>query len=171
MYSAKHARRTSCHPELVPLRCCLRLCETTPVPLVQVLSLLAQCAPGVWRYQPQRAQPYLYKSLHAPLSRDLELPVFIIPPCFAWQAGLKVCRISPECLPQEQSTTSSPQPLDTMAPVIPTGKELVFATAGELSASFIDNQGAPAVDRTVRVRIASRASAALVISTNANPRG
>src|SRR6266853_5356633 len=28
MCSAEHARRTSCHPELVPLRCCLRLCET-----------------------------------------------------------------------------------------------------------------------------------------------
>jgi hypothetical protein len=37
-----------------------------------------------------------------------------------------------------------------MAPVIPTGKELVFATAAELRASFIDNQGAPAVDRTVQ---------------------
>src|SRR6266567_6116629 len=44
MCSAEHARRTSCHPKLVPLRCCLRLCETTPVPLVPVLSLLAQCA-------------------------------------------------------------------------------------------------------------------------------
>ena len=57
---------------------------------------------------------------------------------------------SPECFAQEQPTTSSPQPLDTMAPVIPTGKELVFATAVELRASFIDNQGAPAVDRTVQ---------------------
>jgi len=37
-----------------------------------------------------------------------------------------------------------------MAPVIPTGKELVFATAVELRASFIDNQGAPAVDGTVQ---------------------
>src|ERR1700730_12166204 len=92
----------------------------------------------------------LYKSLHAPLSRDLELPVFIIPPCFAWQAGLKVCRISPECLPQEQLTTSSPQPSDTMAPVIPTGKELAFATAVELRAS------SPWTE-PFRVRIASRA--------------
>src|ERR1035441_5560296 len=53
-------------------------------------------------------------------------------------------------LAQEQPTTSSPQPLDTMAPVIPTGRRLVFATAVDLRASFIDHQGAPAVDRTVQ---------------------
>src|SRR5258708_19697604 len=64
------------------LRCCLRLRETTPVPLVQVPSLLAQCAPGVWSYQPQRARPCTTPST-ALLSKDLELPVFIIPPCFA----------------------------------------------------------------------------------------
>jgi hypothetical protein len=37
-----------------------------------------------------------------------------------------------------------------MAPMIPTGKELVFASAAELRASFIDNQSAPAVDRAVQ---------------------
>src|ERR1700693_987287 len=57
MCSAEHATRTRRHPELVPPRCCLRLRKTTPVPLVQVLSLLAQCAPGVWSYQSQRARP------------------------------------------------------------------------------------------------------------------
>jgi hypothetical protein len=57
MCSAVHATRARRHPELVPLRSCLRLRKTTPVPLVQVLSLLAQCAPGVWSYQSQRARP------------------------------------------------------------------------------------------------------------------
>jgi hypothetical protein len=37
------------------------------------------------------------------------------------------------------------QLLDAMAPVIP-AKRLVFTTAVEFGASFIDNQGAPAVD-------------------------
>jgi hypothetical protein len=37
-----------------------------------------------------------------------------------------------------------------MAPVIPTGKCLAFDTAAELRASFIDNQGAAAVDRPVQ---------------------
>jgi hypothetical protein len=52
------------------------------VPLVQVPSLLAQCAPGVWSYQPQRARPCTTPSTLL-LSKDLELPVFIIPLCFA----------------------------------------------------------------------------------------
>src|SRR5260370_19463248 len=82
MCSVEHARRTSPHPEPLPLRGCLRLRETTPVPLVQVPSLLAQCAPGVWSYQPQRARPCTTPSTFL-LSKDLELPVFIIPPCFA----------------------------------------------------------------------------------------
>src|SRR5712691_10511528 len=76
--SAEHARRTSCHPELVPLRCCLRLCETTPVPLPQVLPLLAQCYGSLVLSTSKRAA--LYKFLHALLSRDLKLPVFIVPP-------------------------------------------------------------------------------------------
>src|SRR6266403_2044295 len=42
MSSAEHARRISRHQELLPLRCCLRRHRTTPVPAVQVLSLLAQ---------------------------------------------------------------------------------------------------------------------------------
>src|SRR5260370_1586627 len=92
MCSAEHARRTSCHPELVPLRCCLRLCETTPVPLVQVLSACAMRS-GSLAFSTSKSAA-LYKSLRAPLSRDLGLPVFIIPPCFAWQAGLNACRIS-----------------------------------------------------------------------------
>jgi hypothetical protein len=37
-----------------------------------------------------------------------------------------------------------------MAPVIPTGGGLVFTTGVEFGASFIDNQGTPAVDRTVQ---------------------
>jgi hypothetical protein len=37
-----------------------------------------------------------------------------------------------------------------MAPVIPTGRGLVFTTEVEFGTSFIDNQGAPAVDRTVQ---------------------
>ncbi len=37
-----------------------------------------------------------------------------------------------------------------MAPVIPTGKWLVFTTAVELRTSFIDNQGAAAVNGTVQ---------------------
>src|SRR6267378_2338792 len=64
MCSAEHARRTSCHPDLVPLRCCLRLCETTPVPLPQVLPLLAQCAPGILVLSTSKSGA-LYKSLHA----------------------------------------------------------------------------------------------------------
>ena len=55
--SAERARRTSCHPELAPLRCCLRLRKTTPAPLAQALSQLAQCGLGVWSYQPQRVRP------------------------------------------------------------------------------------------------------------------
>jgi hypothetical protein len=43
-------------------------------------------------------------------------------------------------------TAKFPQLLDTMAPVIPAGRRLVFATAVRFGASFIDNQGAPAVD-------------------------
>jgi hypothetical protein len=42
-------------------------------------------------------------------------------------------------------TAKFPQLLDTMAPVIP-AKRLVFTTPVEFGASFIDHQGAPAVD-------------------------
>ena len=37
-----------------------------------------------------------------------------------------------------------------MAPVIPTGQGFVSATAVELRTSLIDNEGTPAVDRTVQ---------------------
>src|SRR5258708_12611408 len=82
MCSVEHARRTSRHPEPLPLRCCLRLRETTPVPLVQVPSLLAQMRPGSLVLSTSKSAA-LYNSLHALLSKDLELPVFIIPLCFA----------------------------------------------------------------------------------------
>ena len=49
----------------------------------------------------------VYNFLHAPLSRDLELPIFIISP--ASKASLKVRRILSRMLAQEQPTTSSPQ--------------------------------------------------------------
>src|SRR6266567_263471 len=89
MCSAERARRTSCHPGLVPLRCCLRLCEITPVPLPQVLPLLAQCGLGALVLSTSKSAA-LYKSLHALLFRDIELPVFIIPSGFASEAVLKV---------------------------------------------------------------------------------
>jgi hypothetical protein len=56
------------------------------------------------------------------LSRDLELPVFIIPPVFAWQAGLKARRMVPNAFAGTANNIVSPINLDTMAPVIPTGK-------------------------------------------------
>src|SRR5712692_10181520 len=100
MCSAEHARRTSYHPELAPLRCCLRLGETTPVLLVQVLSLLAQCAPGVWRYQPQRVRPCTNPSTLCCLEmfRDIELPVFMIPPVSLPKQGPKASRIARQSL-------------------------------------------------------------------------
>ena len=75
----------------------------------------------------------MYKCLHALLFRDVELPEFMIPPGFASEAGLK-------------GSPMARQSLDTMAPVIPHGRRLVFTTAVEFGTSFIDNQGAPAVD-------------------------
>jgi hypothetical protein len=115
----------SCDPELVPLRCCLRLCETTPVPLVRVLSLLAQCAPGVWRYRPQSLKERSLVQI-PPRSAVQRFRAACIhnSPCFDRQAGLKGLEFS-RMLAQEQPTISSPQPLDTMAPVIKIGRRIV----------------------------------------------
>src|SRR6266851_651279 len=118
----------------------------------------------------------LYNSLHALLSKDLELPVFIIPPvshqwCITGSSRQRLsllCRslrsaldsafvcwrlfsgyrrwtlavLSPEGSEQHRLVNQ----LDTMAPVISTGKRLVFAIEVKLGTSFIDNQRAPAVD-------------------------
>jgi hypothetical protein len=75
----------------------------------------------------------LYKSLHALLFGDIGLPVFMISPRLASEAGSKV-------------SSMARQLLDTMAPVIPTGRCLVFTSAVEFGTSFIDKQDAPAVD-------------------------
>ncbi len=76
--------------------------------LVQVLSLLAQCAPGSLVLSTSKSAA-LYKSLHALLFRDIELPVFMIPPVSLPKQGPKASRIAR-------------QSLNAMAPVIPTGK-------------------------------------------------
>jgi hypothetical protein len=75
----------------------------------------------------------LYKSLHALLFRDIDLLVFIIHPVSLSKQGPKASRIAR-------------QSLNAMTPVIPTGKRLVFTAAVEFGTSFIDNQGASAVD-------------------------
>src|SRR5579864_833784 len=71
-------------------------------------------------------------------------------PRFRLTSWSEVCRIFPNAVAGICQQHRLLQSLNTMAPVIPAGKRLAFATAVEFGASFIHNQGTPAVDRTVQ---------------------
>src|SRR5580704_10608881 len=92
MCAAEHARRTSCHAELVPLRCRLRLCETIPVPLPQVHS----------HYPARRFQGV------APLTRGCSAQ--------AWDANSsESCVLKVRFISSSDSSAGGPEGLNTQA--------------------------------------------------------
>jgi cytochrome c553 len=81
MCSAEHARRTSCHPKLVPLRCfdvVSGYVKQLPCPCHKCFLCLRN--PLRESSVIIRKERGLLQSFLALLSSDLELPVFIIPP-------------------------------------------------------------------------------------------